>query len=340
MKYPRLYRRSRPSSDQFNMPGSSVTSVSYKPRSSFPSKDCVSTSPTGRTLVLIGMSVAAMESPVVGRSRDAERSVAAMFRNVLMRSRGSRDSTRRSRNPRRHGSRSRAGAPLQVLNRVATFANCKLVPRVETVEGEVDAVMSVNNHVAVVEITSSSPREAETTSADWELLRDGLTRGFVENPSGKKGPYKEAVLQLVRDIRVLLNGKLAAVPKPNKIQRIYPVMIGADRRLRTPGVVNFLQKEFRQRLPADHRPATADLAVLGLEDIEELESILTATKSLQLGSVRGFLEILRKWDKERGLAPSWWQFVEVMWGRQRPNPTLQQAFMKWRQGMADRFLSS
>src|SRR5262249_62327913 len=47
-------------------------------------------SPTGRTLVLIGMSVAAMESPVVGRSRDAERSVAAMFRNVLMRSRGSR----------------------------------------------------------------------------------------------------------------------------------------------------------------------------------------------------------------------------------------------------------
>src|SRR5262245_11644872 len=56
------------------------------------------------------MSVAAMESPVVGRSRDAERSVAAMFRNVLVRSRGSRDSARRSRNPRRHGSRSRARA--------------------------------------------------------------------------------------------------------------------------------------------------------------------------------------------------------------------------------------
>src|SRR5262245_49912578 len=54
------------------------------------------------------MSVAAMESPVVGRSRDAERAVSAMFRNVLMRSRGSRDSTRRSRNPSRHGSRSRA----------------------------------------------------------------------------------------------------------------------------------------------------------------------------------------------------------------------------------------
>jgi len=229
---------------------------------------------------------------------------------------------------------------IQVLNRVATFANCKLVPRAETVEGEVDAVMSVNNQVAVVEITSSSLREAETTSADWELLRDGLMRGFVENPSGKRGPYKEAVLQLVRDVRVLLNGKLAAVPKPNKIQRIYPVMIGADRRLRTPGVVNFLQKEFRQRLPDDHRPLTADLAVLGLEDIEELESILTATKPLQLGSVRGFLEILRKWDKERGPAPSWWQFVEVMWGRQRPNATLQQAFMKWRQGIADRFLST
>src|SRR5262245_26770709 len=51
-------------------------------------------SPTGSTIVLIGMSVAAMESPVGGRSRDAERAVAAMFRNILMRSRGSRDSTR------------------------------------------------------------------------------------------------------------------------------------------------------------------------------------------------------------------------------------------------------
>src|SRR5207248_7797245 len=120
---------------------------------------------------------------------------------------------------------------IQVLSRVATFGNCKLVPRVETVEGEVDAVMSVNNHVAVVEITSSSLREAETTSADWELLRDGLTRGFVENPSGKKGPYKEAVVQLGRHVRALLDGKLAAVPNPKKIQRPQPVMLGADGRL-------------------------------------------------------------------------------------------------------------
>jgi hypothetical protein len=229
---------------------------------------------------------------------------------------------------------------IHVLARVAGYGNLRLAPRVETGEGEVDAVISVNDHVALIEITSSSLREAETTSADWKLLRSGLIRGFVENTANKKGPYKEAVLQLVRDVRVLLEGKLPSVPKPKKIHRIYPVMVCADRRLRTPGVVNFLQTEFRERLPKDHKPMTADLAVLGLEDVEELESILTATNSLQWGSVRGFLEILRKWDKDRGPAPSWWQFVEVMWGRQRANVALQQAFTKWREGVKDRFLSN
>ena len=114
-------------------------------------------------------------------------------------------------------------------------------------------------------------------------------------------------------------------------------MVCADRRLRTPGVVNFLQGEFRQRLAEDHKAITADLAVLGLEDIEELESILVSTKSLQWGSVRGSLEILRTWDKNRGPAPSWWQFVEVIWGRQKRNEALQQAFNNWREAVPDRF---
>lgn len=120
---------------------------------------------------------------------------------------------------------------IHVLTRVAAFGNCKLVPRVETEEGEVDSVMLVNGHVALIEITSSSLREAETTSADWELLRDGLKRGFVENPKSKKGPYKEAALQLVRDVRVLLEGKLSAVPKPKKVNIC---VTAAENALQTP----------------------------------------------------------------------------------------------------------
>ena len=102
-------------------------------------------------------------------------------------------------------------------------------------------------------------------------------------------------------------------------------------------MVNFLQSEFRQRLADEHKAITADLAVLGVEDVEELESILSSTKSLQLGSVRGFLEVLRVWDRDRGPAASWWQFVEVMWSRQRRNEALQIAFNKWREAVADRF---
>jgi hypothetical protein len=226
---------------------------------------------------------------------------------------------------------------LKVLTRVASFGNCSVAPRANTPEGEVDAVIWVNGHVALVEVTSSSLREAETTSANWELLRDGLRRGFIENTGGKKGPYNEAVMQLVRDIRVLLQGNLPAIPLPRKVQRIYPVIIAADRRLRTPGVVNFLQLEFRQRLPDEYRSRTADLAVLGLEDVEDIESVLDAKKSLQWGTVRGFLEILRLWDRERGPAPSWWQFVEVLWGQRPRNRALQDAWTHWRQTVASHF---
>ena len=83
--------------------------------------------------------------------------------------------------------------------------------------------------------------------------------------------YTVVALDLDDEALNTLGVSTARQRKGRARERIYPVMVCSDRRLRTPGVVNFLQGEFRQRLAPEHRPLTADLAVLGLEDVEELE---------------------------------------------------------------------
>ena len=214
---------------------------------------------------------------------------------------------------------------------------CVFKPRLETPEGEVDGVMWMKGHVAVIEVTSSSLREADGTSADWEVLRDGLRRAFVENPgSGKKPPYKEAVLQLVRDVRLILNRIIAdAVPIQN-LHRVYPVMISTDRRTRTPGVIRFLQDEFASRLDPKERQMVAGLAVLGLEDLETLETLVQTRKELQK-TPRGPLKVLRRWDIDRGEAPSWWQFIDVIYGPVPANVELKNEFNKFRESVPDYF---
>lgn len=217
-----------------------------------------------------------------------------------------------------------------VLRRIASSGKCEFAPRVSSAAGELDAMMWLGRRVALIEITSSSLREAETSSSDWQILRDGLRRTFVENVDGKK-PSKEAVLQLVRDVRVVLEGGFKLEKPPKGVDRIHPVMIAAARYVRTPGVVNFLQAEFRKALPPEHAAVTADLAVLDFEDLETVEALITKRPALRIGATRGFLEVLRVWNSDRGPGPSWWQFVEAVWGRVGRNDEMGKAWDRWRQ---------
>lgn len=226
---------------------------------------------------------------------------------------------------------------LQVLNRVADAANCDFEGRIKIEGAEVDAAMWANRHVAVFEITTSSLRETEETSANWKTVRDGLLRAFVENPKGKKGPHPEAVTQLVRDVSLVLDGKLEMLGRPNKISRVYPVMIATDRRARTPGVVNFLQAEFQKMLPSAVQSRCAALAVLGLEDVEDAEALTLARLGLRIGQVRGLLQMLRKWDVDRGPGPSWWQFTEAVIGHPPANPVIKSTFRRWSAAVDGKF---
>lgn len=205
---------------------------------------------------------------------------------------------------------------IRILQRCGNLAACSFRPRLLTSAGEIDALLWKEGHVAVFEVTSSGLRASEGTSVKWEHVRDGLRRAFVERPPlGKKPAYKEAILQLVRDVKLLLNGQVD-VPIAN-LQRVYPVMIGTDRSVRSVGVCPFLEDEFASRLDSHERQRVAGLAVWGLEDLEGLESQLHARSDLQKGTPSGLIRVLRRWDLERGPAPSWWQFIEATYGGDR-----------------------
>src|SRR5262249_36606604 len=137
------------------------------------------------------------------------------------------------------------------------------------------------------------------------------------------------VLQLVRDVRLVLDGQIKDELAVANIQRIYPVMIGTDRSVRSVGVAPFLEEEFASHLTAEERHHVAGLAVWGLEDLEGLESLLHARPEFKKHPP-GLLKVLRHWDLDRGPAPSWWQFVEVVYGSMAVNDELNREFDAFR----------
>ena len=109
-------------------------------------------------------------------------------------------------------------------------------------------------------------------------------------------------------------------------------MVTADRRTKTPGVLRFLQHEFNSLLTGDEAKSVAGLAVLHLEDLELLDEMVRTRKDLG-GTPRGVLKVLRRWDMDRGEAPSWWQFVEVAYGDVPTHTEVEEAADSWRSSL-------
>jgi hypothetical protein len=72
---------------------------------------------------------------------------------------------------------------IRVLKGIAIASGCHFAVHVESTEGEVDALMWRDGQVALFEVTTSSLREAESSTTDWRVLRTGLLRAFVQNPT-------------------------------------------------------------------------------------------------------------------------------------------------------------
>jgi len=139
--------------------------------------------------------------------------------------------------------------------------------------GELDALMWDADRLAVVEVSSGFIPNASKMSGDHQRLRAALSSRCVESTDASEGVKLEAVAQLARDIEWLLRQRRAAgvanLPL-NNIETIHPVLIAADRTLRT-HVWRCLDSELRQRLPDELPWQVAPLAVMGLEDLEWIE---------------------------------------------------------------------
>lgn len=225
---------------------------------------------------------------------------------------------------------------LWLLEKIAANSHCEFRKNVNWEGGEIDAAIWFKGHVALVEITSTSLTDVAAYSGDSEKFRVGLHQAFVQSTRSEQAPKAEAVFQLARDAKALMEGKLRKEIPVQSVQRVYPVMIALDRRLRTPGAWHYPNRELQCAL-ADLTSTSSALVPLNLEDVEELEQLLHDRRREFEGTPPGFLRILRRWDTDRGVGPSWWQFMEWLAGDVRPNRHLVEESARWQGEMHSHF---
>jgi len=161
--------------------------------------------------------------------------------------------------------------------------------------------------VALFEVSTASLTDAAAFSGDVEVLRAALRTAFVQSERPGKPPENEAVLQLNRDIGLLRDGVLQKVLHLDKVERVYPVLLGFERRLQTPGLWFYLDHELQSALPKENPWEVAPLAVLTIEDLEAVESLALAGKLKP--SPPGILKLLRLWEASSRLLEAWWLSV-------------------------------
>lgn len=61
------------------------------------------------------------------------------------------------------------------------------------------------------------------------------------------------------------------------------------------------------------------------------------TRAWLLGGHRLHRRMRRRWDLDRTVAPSWWQFEEVMWGDVPVNRYIAELAKEWRKGLGKYF---
>lgn len=228
---------------------------------------------------------------------------------------------------------------IDILARIAAASGCGFEPRVDFGTGEIDAVMWNKGRIAVIEITTSRIQDEAANSGFPEPLRAGLIRAFVGRDDRRGREVKEVVRQLGRDIIALHAGQVQQVPIPvDQVQRIYPVAVCLDDRVRTPGVWRVLDAHLKDSIGAPEAARTAALVAISFEDLEEIDEAVRSNIKAVRGTPRGFLKLLCKWDVERGpVAPTWWQFMSLLYPQYMRNTILDAELKRQREVVKGRF---
>ncbi|HAM45122.1 MAG TPA: hypothetical protein DCM67_08915 [Propionibacteriaceae bacterium] len=223
-----------------------------------------------------------------------------------------------------------------LLEQAAVASNCGFARNVKWGDEELDAAIWFKGHVALVEVSSSGLSDEAGNSGDWTKLKTGLQQTFVQSTRPGKPPKAEAIMQLARDVRALLDGTLAEhIPiRPDALTRVYPVLVATDRRLRVPGAWYYLNAKLQE---ATGPTLASALVPLNVEDVEEVEQLLNYRGAEFRGTPPGILRVLRRWDVDRGSGPSWWQFMEWLAGPVLLSRHIKEEMGRWKDEVRSHF---
>jgi hypothetical protein len=214
-----------------------------------------------------------------------------------------------------------------VLERIAASTGCTFRGDIgEPGRWQLDGAMwSPDRRTAVFEVTAGGLTDAAAASADPEQLRQGLHRLCVDSGTRDK-PRAEGVLQLARDVRLFVGGKLQEKGLPNPT-RVHPVLLTFDRRFQAPGSWLYLDDELTKALPDSVQWPIAPLAVLTIEELEGVEALALAGRLK--GEPPGLLKMLRMWEARSRKVEAWWAFLSRDWPTTPENERLEAAATRW-----------
>ena len=227
-----------------------------------------------------------------------------------------------------------------VLDLVSELEGPGFCRNVKWYGGELDALSWHGDRLAVFEVSSGFLVNAMKMSGRHEVLRDALERRYVEARQPGGGVKLEAVAQLARDIEWLARCRrdgTAVGPPLRQIEAIHPVIVAADRAVRTQGVWRYLDSELRRRLPDALPWQVAPLAVLGLEDLEWVEQASRERHPRLGGVLPPLLQTLRWWQFDVSRYRAYWQLLEDVFGKPNRNQRLRELFEQRAERMRSRF---
>ena len=237
---------------------------------------------------------------------------------------------------------------IETLTEIAATDGVRMLPNVSWDGGELDAVVWHCGHLAVVEVSGGFLPNAPKMSGDHEQLREALRRRYVEHIHPDGDVEHEAVFQLARDIEWLAEQRRANAlgdVSLREVETIYPVLIAADRTVRTQGVWRYLDAELRQRLPDALPWRVAPLAVLGLEDLEWIQQAVRDRHPRLTQAIPGFLQVLVWWEFEvnrpgQHRHKAMWQLLGDALGEGAPNARLAATSETWLKRMKSLFVNA
>lgn len=127
-------------------------------------------------------------------------------------------------------------------------------------DGQIDGLLVIGDDLVVFEVKAGFVPDEKKGSRDQQTVDAALRKKYVMDDAGRR----VGVRQLAATSSALLDGN---VPNVTVKGRIYPVLVGEDPILQTPGVNIYLNDIFREEVTTDR---IAPVTVMLVDELEQL----------------------------------------------------------------------